>query len=201
MEKVNSGKKVDVRKLTLTGLFIALIAVMTYVPYTGYISYGGISITTLHIPVIVGAMALGTSGGIILGTTWGLLNLLLAYTSGTPEAMIFMNPLISVVPRVIDGLVIGVLADLLRGKISTNRYAIICGVTGSLVNTILVLSAIGLFAYDDFMAFGDTVAMIFQVLVSVNGVIELGLAIFLTPILINAISKVYPINIKKTKVA
>ncbi len=197
MKKVNSGKKVDVRNLTLTGLFIALIAVMTYVPYTGYISYGGISITTLHIPVIIGAMALGTGGGFILGTTWGLLNLLLAYTSGTPEAIIFMNPLISVVPRMIDGLLIGFIANRLRGRISTNKFAIICGVTGSLVNTVLVLSAIGLFAGEEFMAFGDTVAMIFQVLVSVNGVIELGLAIFLTPILINAISKVYPVNIKR----
>ncbi len=199
MEKVKNRKPMDVRKLTLTGLFIALIAVMTYVPYTGYISYGGISITTLHIPVIIGAMALGRFGGLILGTTWGLLNLLLAYTSGSLEAAIFMNPLISVVPRMIDGFLIGLVADLLRGKMSTNKYSIICGVVGSLTNTILVLSAIGLFGGEDFMAFGDTVAMIFQVLVSVNGVIELCLAIFLTPILVNAISKVYPVNVKRVK--
>ncbi len=197
MGNVKGGKKVDVRKLTLTGLFMALIAVMTYVPYTGYISYGGISITTLHIPVIIGSIALGTMGGLVLGTTWGVLNLILAYTSGTPEALIFMNPLISVVPRMIDGLLIGFVADKLRGRMSTAKYAIICGVIGSLTNTILVLSSIGLFAYDDFMAFGDTVAMIFQVLVSLNGVIELGVAIFLTPILINAISKVYPVNVKR----
>ncbi len=199
MEKVKINKSMDVRQLTLTGLFIALIAVMTYVPYTGYISYGGISITTLHIPVIIGAMALGSIGGLILGTTWGILNLILAYTSGTPEAIIFMNPLISVVPRMIDGLLIGFVADFFRGKLGTSKYSIICGVVGSLTNTILVLTAIGLFGGEEFMAFGDTVAMIFQVLVSVNGVIELGLAIFLTPILINAISKVYPVNIKKVK--
>ncbi len=199
MEKVKNSKPMDVRKLTLTGLFIALIAVMTYVPYTGYISYGGISITTLHIPVIIGAMALGRFGGLILGTTWGLLNLLLAYTSGLPEAMIFMNPLISVVPRMIDGFLIGFVADIFRGKMSTSKYSIICGVVGSLTNTILVLSAIGLFGYEDFMAFGDTVEMIFQVLVSVNGVVELGLAIFLTPILVKAISKVYPVNVKREK--
>ncbi len=197
MSDVN--KSVDIKSLTLTGLFMALIAVMTYVPYTGYISYGGISITTLHIPVIIGAMVLGKKGGFFLGLTWGTLNLVLAYTSGTPEALIFMNPLISIVPRVIDGFLIGLVADLLRGKISTVKYAITCGVVGSLTNTILVLSAIGLFGGDSFMAFGDTVTMIFQVLVSVNGFIELGLAIFLTPILINAISKVRPVNVKKIK--
>ncbi len=195
----DANKSVDIKSLTLTGLFMALIAVMTYVPYTGYISYGGISITTLHIPVIIGAMVLGKKGGFLLGLTWGTLNLILAYTSGTPEAIIFMNPLISVVPRAIDGFLVGFVADMLRGRMSNVKFAVTCGVIGSLTNTILVLSAIGLFGYDNFMAFGDTVAMIFQVLVSINGVIELALAIFLTPILVNAISKVRPVNVKKEK--
>lgn len=188
-----------IKELTLTGLFIALITVMTFVPFTGYISYGGVSITTLHIPVIIGAIVLGRVGGLIVGTAWGVLCLILAYTSGLPEAIIFMNPLISVVPRAIVGLVVGFIADVFRGKNDLKKYSIICGVVGSLTNTILVMCAIGLFGGDVFGSFGETVGAIFQTLVAVNGILELGLAILLTPILVVAISKVYPVNVKRSK--
>lgn len=187
----------DTRKIVLTALFIAIIVVMTFVPYTGYISYGGISITTLHIPVIIGAIVLGKSGGLLLGLTWGVLNLIKAYTLGTPEALIFMNPMISVVPRVITGFLIGLVADIFRNRIELKKYSIICGITGSLSNTVFVLTAIAIFGTENFMAFGATVDMIFQVLVSVNGIIELGLAIFLTPVIIKAINGVYPISTKE----
>lgn len=188
-----------IKEITLTGLFIALIIVMTFVPFTGYITYGGISITTLHVVVIIGAITLGRVGGFILGLVWGILCLVLAYTSGMPEALIFMNPLISVVPRAIVGLVVGILADLFRGKKDLKKYSMICGVVGSLTNTVLVMTAIGFFGGETLVKFGDTVGAIFQALVAVNGIVELGLAIFVTPILVSAISKVYPVNVKKDK--
>ena len=62
-------KNTNVKKLVLAALFIAIIIVMTAVPYTGYIEYvpGGINMTTLHIPVIIGAVFLGWKYGALLG--------------------------------------------------------------------------------------------------------------------------------------
>ena len=57
----------DTRKLARAGILCALIIVMTVVPYTGYIYYGLIEITTLHIVVAVGAVLLGWEYGAVLG--------------------------------------------------------------------------------------------------------------------------------------
>ncbi len=197
-------KELNVKTLTLTAIFIAIITVMTFVPYTGYIRVGPIEITTLHIPVIIGAVILGKEGGFLLGTVWGVLCVIKALATGDP---IFVNPLISLVPRMIDGFVVGLVADLFRGKVDHKAYSIICGVIGSLTNTFLVLGAIALFATDTFIAiFGldpeqsltvaETVKNIILVVAGTNGLVELGLAIFLTPIIVTAVAKVYPIGIK-----
>ena len=50
-----SKRKTDTRNLVRAGILSALIIVMTVVPYTGYINYGLVEITTLHIVVAVGA--------------------------------------------------------------------------------------------------------------------------------------------------
>ncbi len=52
------SKKVDTKKLVTAGILSALIIVMTVVPYTGYINYGLVEITTLHIVVAIGAVML-----------------------------------------------------------------------------------------------------------------------------------------------
>ncbi len=197
-------KELNIKTLTLTAIFIALITVMTFVPYTGYIKLGPIEITTLHIPVIIGAVILGKEGGFLLGTVWGVLCVIKALATGDP---IFINPLISLVPRMIDGFVVGLVADLFRGRIDHKAYSIVCGVVGSLTNTVLVLGAIALFAADTFILwFGldptesltvaETLRSIILVVAGTNGLVELGLAFFLTPIVVSAIGKVYPINQK-----
>lgn len=98
----------------LLALFIAIIAIMSYVPFLGYITTGGISITTLHVPLIIGAVALGKNRGAILGLSFGIFNLIKAYTSGTPEALIFMNPMISVLPRLLAGYCIGLFFEFMN---------------------------------------------------------------------------------------
>lgn len=98
----------------LLALFIAIIAIMSYVPFLGYITTGGISITTLHVPLIIGAVALGKNRGAILGLAFGIFNLIKAYTSGTPEALIFMNPMISVLPRLLAGYCIGLFFEFMN---------------------------------------------------------------------------------------
>ncbi len=98
----------------LLALFIAIIAIMSFVPFMGYITTGGISITTLHIPLIIGAVALGKNKGAILGLAFGIFNLIRAYTSGTPEALIFINPMISVLPRILAGYFIGLFFEFIN---------------------------------------------------------------------------------------
>lgn len=57
-------KKNQLFTLTLTAMFCALIIALTFIPYTGYITIVGmLSITTIHVVVILGASLLGRCAG------------------------------------------------------------------------------------------------------------------------------------------
>ncbi|MEG2174142.1 MAG: ECF transporter S component, partial [Oscillospiraceae bacterium] len=86
------AEKRSFRQFVLASLFAALIIVMTVVPYLGYINYGLIEITTLHIVVTLGAVCLGWKYGALLGGVWGVTCLLRAFTN--PAWLLFTNPLI-----------------------------------------------------------------------------------------------------------
>lgn len=176
------------KKLTLTSLMATLIIVMTFIPYTGYISYGLISITTIHVPVIIGAIVLGKKEGFILGLVWGLSNLVKAYTSMTPEALIFLDPRISVVPRVIFGLTAGFVGDLMIKKIYKNpKITSIIAILLTILHTTLVITAIMLFGQDNMFNFGESIMTVFQIVISLNGIVEIALAGVLTPIIVMAL--------------
>ncbi len=183
-------KNKNLYHLVLTAILSALIVVMTVVPYTGYISYGGvIEITTLHIVTIVGAVFLGWKGGAVLGGVWGLTCIFRAMTN--PLWAAFMNPLVSLVPRVLVGVVAAlVFAGLC--KIRVNRYlsSIIAAIAATLTNTLLVLSALALFG-DSINGFFELMKTVYLTVIGINGLIELAAAAILTPVLTFALSKVH----------
>ncbi|HJD22611.1 MAG TPA: ECF transporter S component [Firmicutes bacterium] len=94
-------------KLVLTAMFCAIIVAMTFIPFVGYINYGALSLTTLHVVAILGAVTMGPVRGAVIGLVWGVTCLLYALTGSVADSAIFLNPLISVVPRVIVGFAAG----------------------------------------------------------------------------------------------
>ena len=58
-------------RLVLTALLTALIIVMAFTPL-GYLKAGAIEITFITIPVIIGAVLLGTVDGLFLGDVFGI---------------------------------------------------------------------------------------------------------------------------------
>jgi uncharacterized membrane protein len=129
-------------RLVLLALFSALIIAMTFTPYTGYISVGIIEITTLHIVVIIGAAILGAKNGAILGGVWGITCIVRAIQMGFIP---FINPFVSLVPRILVGVVAGlVLLGLSKTKLPKPISLIITALAGSITNTVCVLSALKL---------------------------------------------------------
>ena len=57
--------------LTLSAVFVAIIAVMSFTPL-GYLKVGLIEITLIAIPVAFGGALLGKWGGLLLGTAFGV---------------------------------------------------------------------------------------------------------------------------------
>jgi uncharacterized membrane protein len=113
--------------LAVDAIIIAIIAIMSFVPFIGYIPLGIGTITLIPIPVIVGTALNGRLRGVIYGLVFGLLSLLVALTSGTGFNVLFINPLVSVLPRILFGTIAGQLFYLVNKiKHNVGRNVVFC---------------------------------------------------------------------------
>lgn len=131
----------NAKNLAYLGLLIGIILVID-ITHLGYFNVGVISVTSLHIPVIIGACIGGWRYGGILGLAFGLTSFFRALQGGqglmTP---FFMNPLLSILPRLLFGLFVGFLVDRLKGKNPFFHYAI-PAFLGTMVHTTMVMGGI-----------------------------------------------------------
>jgi uncharacterized membrane protein len=129
-------KQNNVRDLTLTSVFAAIIIVMTFVPYVGFIGIGTLSLTLIHIPVLIGVFLLPKKYSISLGFIFGIASMLKAMIAPeTPLDPLFANPLISVLPRVLFAASAAYLFDgikYLQNKFKHNQmiiFALVSSIT------------------------------------------------------------------------
>lgn len=96
-------KRFDVRKLVIVGVLGGVSAILGMTPL-GFIPVGPTRATIMHIPVIIGAIMEGPIVGALVGLIFGLFSIFQALTNPTPVSFVFLNPLVSVVPRVLIGI-------------------------------------------------------------------------------------------------
>ena len=147
--------KHDTRWMVSVALMAAIVIVLANTPL-GMIQLPIIKATTVHIPVILGAILLGPGAGAILGAVFGICSLvsntmaptLLSFafspflsTTGIPGALKAIW--ISVGCRILIGVAAGWLWVLFT-KIKLNQFIAlpIVGVVGSMVNTVTVMGSI-----------------------------------------------------------
>ena len=143
------------RDLVLAAVIAAIIVIMAFVPFLGYIPLGFMNATTVHIPVIIGAIILGPKYGAFLGLTFGLTSLWKNTFMPNPTSFVFSpfvtmgqfhgnlgSLVICLVPRILIGVVAYYVYRLFmrtlknrRNKQGTALFA--AGVAGSLTNTLL----------------------------------------------------------------
>jgi uncharacterized membrane protein len=182
----------SIRHMTYLALFIAIIVVMTLVPSIGYIQTGIFSIVLVHIPVIIGALVLQPIDGLLLATVWGVGSFYYALTIATPEALIFQNPLVSILPRVLVGVVLYFIVKHLKKIKKLDQYVLsgIVAVIATLSNTLFVLVSIFTFAYAGMFTFNQSFAKILAIVFSVNVLAEITVAVLIVPVVVRALNKV-----------
>ncbi|MBI9010057.1 MAG: ECF transporter S component [Tenericutes bacterium] len=132
-------KKERINEMTILGLFIAIIAVMGLVPFLGFIPIFGLSATIVHIPVLIGAVLLGRKNGVILGLAFGVVSLIRGATSVGFD-FVFIFPWVSILPRVIFGLIIYDVYRLFSKFIKVRIVALIVSfIVLSMIHSLLVL--------------------------------------------------------------
>ncbi len=197
MKRPDSSRLRDTTYFTRLTMIAAILAILSVTPI-GSIPLPSIKLTTSHIPVIVGAILLGPGAGAFLGGVFGVMSVIRSTLvptlttfvfspflpvpgtgQGSPKALI-----VAFVPRILAGLLPGLLFSLLRKRgMNTRLSCAICGAVGSLTNSILVLSSIYLlFGAEYAAALGESYALLLGLLGSVllsNGVAECILAVIL----------------------
>lgn len=96
--------------------------------------------TVMHVPAILGGALEGPIVGLLAGGIFGVFSFI------QPEVPLFANPLISILPRLLIGVVAWAAFVRLRG-VSVDLAAVVSGVLGSLTNTVGVLGMAVLLGY------------------------------------------------------
>lgn len=155
--------------LVQTALFAAIIFIMAFTPYLGYIPLGFMNATIIHIPVILGSLFLGPKRGAVLGGIFGLTSLLNNTFNPNLTSFVFSpfytmdgvsggikSLIICFVPRILVGIVPYFVYKLLKKCMKEKSGSTIvsfaaAGVCGSLANTLLVMPGI-------YLLFGESYA-------------------------------------------
>ncbi|MDO5707786.1 MAG: ECF transporter S component [Andreesenia angusta] len=137
-------KELSLKSLTIIGVLGALSAVLGMTPL-GFIPLGPISITIMHIPVIIGAIYGGVTVGASVGLIFGIVSLIRAIIAPTVISPALYNPLISILPRVLIGVVTGYSYMAFQNSSSKILKYSIPAALGSLTNTIGFLSGLYFF--------------------------------------------------------
>lgn len=98
--RTTGGKRFSLQWMTGTAMMIAVTLVLGSTPL-GLIRTPILTATTLHIPVIIATLVLGLEAGVITGLVFGAQSFFNSFTSASFFGPFFMNPLVSVLPRML----------------------------------------------------------------------------------------------------
>ena len=195
---MSTETKVDRRAKTLSlvqvALFAALIIIMAFTPFLGYIPLGFTRATVIHIPVILGSILLGPKQGALLGFIFGMTSFINNTMNPTVTSFVFTpfytmgeirggigSIIICFVPRILVGVIPFFVYKLcnwiLQKKKTGTLYALgIAGLAGSLTNTLLVMNLIFVFFKESYAAANgvatESVYAFILSIIGMNGVPE-----------------------------
>lgn len=148
-------KKLSVnQQIAMTGAFGALSIVLSLTPL-GYIQLGGfITLTIMHIPVILATVIAGLIPGLGTGLIFGLSSLLRTVMNGGGATPFFLDPRVSVIPRILFPVVVWLIFKLmcLIPKMPKIISGSVAAGLGTLAHTVMVMGSIYIFYGEPLLA-------------------------------------------------
>lgn len=145
-------KKKSTLYLVQTALLVAIILLMAFTPI-GYIKTAGLEITLIVVPVAVGAVLMGPTGGAILGGVFGITSFIQCFgMSPFGNVLLGINPfltfLVCVPTRILVGWLTGLIfAAMKKGKHTKGASYYVANLACPLLNTLLFMSMLCLCFY------------------------------------------------------
>ena len=184
----------EIKSITFSAILIALMFAFAWT-VLGFIPLGFVSPTTVFLPVAVGICCIEKKRyGIALGIAFGICSWIRAFAPASVLDPYFQNPLVSVLPRALMGVVVVFLYALIKKAVkNTIVRGIIVGALVPLFNTIFTMALLLIFHYADITALleGASVAnWLFGSVVLLNMLPEMALGIIVTAIVSKSIEKI-----------
>lgn len=174
-----------IRRMVGIASLAAIVAVLQLI--ANYITFGPVSITLALIPLIIGSILYGPSGGAILGGLMGFIIL----TAPSTGSFLAINPIITIILCIVKtsvaGIVSGYLFKCFRKK-NTKLAVVLSSLAAPIVNT-------GIFAVGCILFYMPTIsswageatnayAYLFLTMIGVNFIIEFIINSVLSPIVL-----------------
>lgn len=202
--KMEEEMHTKTKRLVTISLLSAISFVLGFTPL-GFIPIPPANATTMHIPVIIGAILEGPIAGVVIGLIFGISSIIQALLRPNILSFAFVNPLVSVLPRILIGLVSYYSYKLVltifsrnntKNKISKVSDTVSVGVSaalGTLTNTAGVLGMMYLL-YADRVASAmgverNAVGGVILAIGVTNGIPEIIVAVLITIGVIRAVKR------------
>ena len=177
-------RSTDTRKMVTMAMLSAILLIMSFTPL-GYLNIGPLAISLNMIPVGIGAIALGPTGGAVLGAMFGITSFLQCIGIGGTSAMgviLFeISPVLAFIQRFVPRLLAGLLSGLIYlgvKKVTNPTVAgFVTGFCAALLNTLLFMVAlVALFGGTEYvqgLIDGRNVIVFMCAFVGINAVVEM----------------------------
>ena len=161
----HAGSRYSTISMVQVAIFGAIICIMAFTPFLGYIPLGFTRATIIHIPVIIASLLMGPKKGGALGFLFGLTSFINNTVNPTVTSFVFtpfynlgefsggISVIICFIPRILVGiapfyvykLVMRFVSEETKKKGVSGIGLVLAGISGALVNTLLVMNMIFLF--------------------------------------------------------
>lgn len=187
-------------RLTALGILTAIIIVLQV--FTTFVHFGPFSITLALIPIVVGASMFGVGAGAYLGAVFSVVVVIMCITGGDPGGFLVWsaNPFMCVVMCMLKGTLAGFEAGVhYRALESTNKIVAtaVAALVSPIVNTGIFILGMMIFFRDTLVAWaGDTPVLYYIIfgLTGINFLIEVGVNVILSPVVVKIVDAVKKTN-------
>ena len=190
-------KTINTKRLTMMAIATAILLIQNFVPFLGNLPLPPLNPTIIHITVIVFTFLLGTRDGMIIGAIWGIIRMIRAFAmpASPLDPLIWTNPLIAVLPRLLIGLTVGITYQWLQKRWPSTHNLRISAFLGSLTNTVFVMLFIYVFFTEDIAYLMniqmDNIVYGLLAIVVTSGIPEAIIAAIIAPIVVKPLKKIY----------
>ena len=191
MTKQQSLTMGKTQRMVGLAIFTAIIIVLQLV--STFIKFGPFSITLAMIPIVVGAAVYGAGAGAYLGGVFSVVVLICCVTGADPGGAVVWNanPFLCIVVCMVKGMAAGLAAGLVYRLMLGGT--VVAAVLSPIVNTGIFYLGLALFFRPVLLSWTGETDVLYNIIVGLLGVnflVELGVNVVLSPIVVRILKAV-----------